>query len=100
MLYEGCWLERYEIAIRSHRKITSEYCEGARPLTGSNAVCDESQTRKGSGSIRFEVRREANFHVFPIFLSISKYKGNKGTRQATIDNSDLGSGTDERIGHV
>jgi len=42
-------------------------------------------------SIRFEVWREANFHVFPVFLSITKYKGNKGTRPATIDDSDPGA---------
>ena len=51
-------------------------------------------------SIRFEVEREANLHVFPVFLSISKYKGNKGTSLAAIDDNDPGGGTNERIGHV
>jgi len=41
-------------------------------------------------SIRFEVWREANFYVFPVFLIISKYKGKKGTKLAAIDDNDLG----------
>ena len=51
-------------------------------------------------SIRFEVQREANFRVLPVLLSISKYKGNKGTRPAVIDDNDPRGKTNERIDHV